>query len=625
MLRWLLFIVFLSGLTGPASMLRADPLVLTPFGDQIGLSPHVSYLAEGDEERSLQAIMTLPDRDWAANTEDDVNLGYRDHAYWFRLTLENPQLVELHKILEIAYPVLDSVEIYRIDDGAVGQSWTLGDKQPFNARPIRHRNFLVPLDLPPQSETRLYLRVETASSVQLPMTLWSRDAFFVAEQPHLLLEGLYYGVVLVMILYNLFVFVVVRERSFLYYVGYISAMPLFLASLHGMAFQYLWPESTWWNDHAILFFLNLTVFFGGIFAMRFLTVLPHTHPKLAWTTVTVVIASGVFALVSLAVPYRLMILPSIVLAASGCAGMVLLGSIRWYEKDPAARYFGIAWFFMLFGGVVLALNKFTLLPQNVFTENATQVGSGLGVILLSIALADRINKEKKRAFDAQERLYHEERKVRLAQEKSLAVQQEANALLEQRVQERTQDLEDLNRRLQELSETDNLTGLKNRGFFDRSFRSACVRAYRFGQPLALLVIDIDHFKRFNDRYGHLVGDDCLQMVAQCIRRFVTRPEDLAARYGGEEFVVLLPETPANGAEQVAERIREAIAGTDFRISNEVLNVTVSIGLCCVVPEHVEATKLIFHAADEALYDAKGRGRNRVTVCDSRFSTPVHSL
>lgn len=608
MVRWLLLIALL--VTGTAS---ADPLILSPFTQKEDLASNVSYWAEGQDEVSLQQVLTLSDADWIQNTGEDINLGYQDRAYWFRLTIENPQLQQVDNLLEIGYPVLDDIEIYQITDGVVGQSWSLGDKQPFYARPIHNRNFLVPVEVPSQGETTLYLRVRTTSSLQLPMTFWTQDAFYASEQPRLLLEGIYYGIVMVMILYNLFVFLAVGERSFLYYVGYITAMPLFLASLHGMAFQYLWPEATWWNDQAIIFFLNLTVTFGGIFAMRFLTVLPSTHPVLAWATIIVSALSALFALAALVVPYQYMIHPTIILAALGCTGMVVLGVVRWLKNDPAARYFGVAWFFMLFGGVVLALNKFTVLPQNVFTENATQVGSALGVILLSIALADRLNKEKKRTFAAQEKLYREERKARLAQEKSLQVQQEANALLEERVQERTRDLEDLNVRLMELSATDALTGLKNRGHFDRAFQSACVKAYRFGQPLSLLVVDIDHFKQFNDKYGHLVGDDCLQMVTQGIRQFVTRPQDLAARYGGEEFVVLLPDTPEEGAVQVAEKIRRDIASTDFRVSDEMLRLTVSIGVCTLVPEQADATKQLFTRADEALYEAKGAGRNRVSV------------
>ena len=598
-LTQILFAIMLFAL--PA-LVSAEPAVWDSYAKRLELLRYVEYWQEPAGAVPLDSVRQLPEREWQSNGKDSVSLGYGDEVYWFRVNVRNPGAATAPLFLEIGYPVLDHIEVYLLEDGELVKRQLLGDKQPFYQRPIYHRNFLVPLSLSRDDELSIYLRVDTTSSMQVPLTLWDQDAFYVAEQARSLFEGIYYGIVLVMILYNLFVYMAVGERSFLHYVGYISAMPLFLASLHGVAFQYLWPEATWWNDQAITVFLNLVVLFGGTFSLHFLNVTSANHPFLNRLTVGIVVMAGVMATAGLLVPYRLLIL-------------LVLSIVRWLKKDPAARYYALAWVFMLFGGIVLALSKFTVLPRNLLTENATQVGSAMGVILLSMALADRLNREKKRAFEAQQRLLLEERKARMAQEKSLRIQQEANTLLEQRVQERTRDLESLNDQLRELSATDALTGLKNRGHFDRTFSSAVVKAYRFSQPLSLLLLDIDHFKKFNDTHGHLVGDDCLQMVANCIRDYVTRPQDLAARYGGEEFVVLLPDTPKEGALRVAEKIRSRIEETGFRVSDEVLHLTVSIGLCAVCPSQADATKDIFSWADGALYEAKGRGRNQVVVCE----------
>lgn len=593
----------------------AQPAFWADHTKRLELSRFVDYWQEPPEPVDLASVRELPESEWERNGQDSISLGYGDDVYWFRVRVNSGIEEPAPVYLEIGYPVLDHIEVYLVRGDEVVASHVLGDKKPFYDRLIYHRHFLVPFSLPPEGDLSIYLRVDTSSSMQVPLTLWDQDAFYVAEQSRSMFEGVYYGIVLVMILYNLFVYMAVGERSFLHYVGYISAMPLFLASLHGVAFQYLWPEATWWNDQAIIVFLNLVVLFGGTFSIRFINVTRANHPVLNRLTVGLIMIAGAMAIAGLLVPYRLMVLPTILVAFLGCSTMLVLSIVRWVKKDPAARFYALAWVFMLFGGIVLALSKFTMLPRNLLTENATQVGSAIGVILLSVALADRLNKEKKRAFEAQQRLLQEERKARMAQEKSLRIQQEANTLLEQRVQERTRDLESLNDQLRELSSTDALTGLKNRGHFDRAFSSAVVKAYRFGQPLSLLLLDIDYFKKFNDTYGHLVGDDCLQMVAGCIRQYVTRPQDLAARYGGEEFVVLLPDTPEEGALRVAEKIRSEIENTGFRVSDEILHLTISIGVCSVCPDRADATKEIFNRADEALYDAKAKGRNQVVVCD----------
>ncbi|ERP91661.1 diguanylate cyclase [Marinobacter sp. ES-1] len=607
--RFCFVLALITGLLLPA-LVQAETAVWNEQSERLELSRFVDYRVESSPI-SFSQVQALPESEWQQNGSDSVSLGYGGDVYWFRVSLRNARAAEALTFLEISYPVLDHIELYRASAANPEQPLVLGDKQPFHERPIHHRNFVVPIAIAPDTTETLYLRVETTSSMQVPLTLWDQDVFYEAEQSRSMFEGVYYGIVLVMILYNLFVYMAVRERSFLYYVGYISSMPLFLASLHGVAFQYLWPEATWWNDQSIIVFLNLVVLFGGVFSIRFISVTRQNHPYLNRWTMAMVMTAGLLALAGLFVPYEHMILPTILAAFVGCSTMLMLSVVRWIKRDPAARYYTVAWVFMLFGGIVLALSKFTVLPRNLITENATQVGSALGVILLSVALADRINREKKRAFAAQQRLLAEERKARMAQEDSLRVQQEANTMLEQRVQERTRDLEAVNLKLLELNARDPLTGLKNRGHFDEVFQQDVVRAYRFQQPLSLLVVDIDHFKSFNDTYGHLVGDDCLRMVAECIGRHITRPQDMAARYGGEEFVVLLPDTPEEGALRVAERIRNEIEATGFRVSGEVLRVTVSIGVCSATPARADATKEIFTCADDALYQAKNLGRNRV--------------
>jgi len=615
--RLALLLAFALSLLVPNAAL-AESAVWGKHSKRLELSQFVDYWVESGEV-SVEDVRSLPETAWTHNGNDSVSLGYGSEAYWFRVELSNSLAVEAINFLEIGYPVLDHITFYSASSDGLSQPLVLGDKQPFYDRPVHHRNFIIPMVLAPDETTTIFIRVATTSSMQLPLTLWDQDAFYAAEQARSLFEGIYYGIVLVMILYNLFVFMAVGERNFLYYVGYIAAMPLFLACLHGVAFQFLWPEATWWNDQSIIVFLNLVVFFGGAFSISFINVTRENHPWLNRWTMAMVMIAGMLSAAGLFIPYQHMILPSILVAFVGCSTMLLLSVVRWVKKDPAARYYTVAWVFMLFGGIVLALSKFTMLPRNLLTENATQVGSALGVILLSIALADRLNREKKKAFAAQQRLLREERKARLAQEKSLNIQREANALLEARVQERTRDLEALNEQLLELNAKDPLTNLKNRGHFDKTFQSAVVHAYRFEEMLSLLVLDIDHFKKFNDTYGHLVGDDCLQMVAKCVKDHVTRPQDLAARYGGEEFVVLLPDTPEEGALRVAERIRREIEKTAFRVSGEILHLTVSIGVCSASPARADATKDLFARADSALYAAKEQGRNRVVACSSDSS------
>ena len=188
-------------------------------------------------------------------------------------------------------------------------------------------------------------------------------------------------------------------------------------------------------------------------------------------------------------------------------------------------------------------------------------------------------------------------------------------LLEERVRQRTADLDAANQRLEALSMTDALTGVANRRSFDAVLSAEWKRACRSGDPLALILVDVDHFKAYNDTYGHQGGDACLRDVAGAMKQTVTRVSDLIARYGGEEFVVLLPSTSADQANQLAERLRGAVeeVGLPHRSSSAAAIVTISVGVATVIPTLDAAPADLVRGADEALYRAKREGRNRV-VC-----------
>jgi diguanylate cyclase (GGDEF)-like protein len=186
--------------------------------------------------------------------------------------------------------------------------------------------------------------------------------------------------------------------------------------------------------------------------------------------------------------------------------------------------------------------------------------------------------------------------------------------LEQRVAERTAQLEDANRKLATLSITDGLTGLANRRHFDEVLRTECARAMRIGQPLAVIMLDVDYFKKFNDRYGHQAGDACLIRVAHALAAGTRRAGDLTARYGGEEFSIVLPNTSADEARQIAEALRGAIEALDIAHAGAALGqVTISVGIAVQPEQGAGDPDALMRLADAALYRAKGEGRNRVLV------------
>lgn len=190
--------------------------------------------------------------------------------------------------------------------------------------------------------------------------------------------------------------------------------------------------------------------------------------------------------------------------------------------------------------------------------------------------------------------------------------------LERDVELRTKELHETNQRLQQanveletLSMVDPLTEIANRRYFNESLQDAWGICTREKLYLTLIMLDIDHFKHFNDTYGHLVGDDALKHVADVIRNYVRRSGDLVARYGGEEFIIMLMDATEDDAAQIAENIRHSVERTDIQTDGHTAHLTVSVGIAAVLPDPRQRSENLINAADQAMYLAKESGRNRV--------------
>ena len=181
--------------------------------------------------------------------------------------------------------------------------------------------------------------------------------------------------------------------------------------------------------------------------------------------------------------------------------------------------------------------------------------------------------------------------------------------------ETSRELAVANRELEKLSRQDGLTGIANRRYFDTYLLTEVKRASREHQPLSLILADVDHFKAFNDCYGHQVGDDCLRQVAAALKLVARRPADLAARYGGEEFAIVLPATNMDGATDVAKSLTRAIEGLAIPHLRSGSGATISLsqGVASLIPTQDTKPENIIEIADQALYQAKQQGRNRYVV------------
>src|SRR5690606_31205504 len=321
---------------------RADTFAVEPEQTTDALHKYVEYLEDPGHNLTIDDVMNQPGERWIPNSNEVFNMGYSNSTWWLRLDLSNVADKKLERFIEISYPVLDYIDAYIINNGVLQQTYNLGDKYPFHQRPVDHRHFIVPLEWQGDETLTVYLAIRSSSSIQAPLTLWEQHAFYEVDQTRTLVQGVYYGIMFVMIMYNLFVYLVVGERNYLYYVIFVLCTPLFMASLSGYAFQYLWPHFTRWNDQAILVSLSGVVLFGALFTYRFLD-LNKLHATYRWLATALI--GGAVAIIAMTfyLPYSTVIRILIPFAALACIYAFTSGALRWRDGSLSARYYTVAW------------------------------------------------------------------------------------------------------------------------------------------------------------------------------------------------------------------------------------------------------------------------------------------
>lgn len=576
---------------------------------------------------SIDDVRKLPLDRWQKPGNSVPNFGYTDQTVWFRVSFQvNDAQHAGRYYYKLDYPVLDYVAFYVEEKGQITEHHVSGDLLPFDQRPVESQTFVLPLHLQPGEITTLYLEVKSEGTIQLPASLLTEADYTESTMGFYISQGIFFGVVGIMMFYNLILYFAFRAREFLYYVLYAGMMLLVLSTKHGFNYQYLWPDFPWWNNKAIPFGISMSSLALLLFTYHFLNVRNYSKVlplvNRAFSGVLSMIALGVFF-----IPYGSAIKVSAAMSIATILLCVFTSYKAWQFKEPAAKQYIFAWFAMLFGAFCFLLAMFGILPSNALTQNTLQIGLGLEIIILSFALAEKIRQvrsrsenERKKRFQMQQVALEKEKELRHEKEKALQVQENLAIELEQQVLARTKELQmalkelsNANIRLQEMCTIDGLTQVHNRRFFDEKLSEEWKRSAREKTPLSIVLLDIDHFKSFNDNYGHMVGDECLKFVAQRIEKHCRRPADSAARYGGEEFVLILPNTTLEGAMVVAEAIRHGIQADRFVLEKVQATVTVSVGVATFVEtdfqEH-RPTDLV-QAADKALYRAKEAGRNKV--------------
>jgi signal transduction histidine kinase len=363
------------------------------------------------------------DGQFKQHNAETLNFGVTRSVIWLKFSLKNAVPVQTPAwILSLDYPLFDYVTLYVQKAPGKWQTQQSGDMLPFSSRPIQDRHFAFPLNLPDTTVTTCYMRLASSGSMQIHVKLQQPMAFAQENMYDDLGHGIFFGALLIMMCYNLFLYVSLRNKAYLAYIAFLLVNLVMQAAFSGHITQFTLGESPYWANHIIPLLMSASPIVMAAFSITFL----NTR-RFAKTVHTVLLSIIFVASANLLSSFWLKL--SITISGAGllviiaCVVVIVAGIISWRQGNRAARFYLLAWAFLILSGLITSFRNFGFLAPGFFTTNCVRIASMVEAILLAMALADRYN------------LYKKEKEA--AQAETLRIQQEANRELEEKVLDRT--------------------------------------------------------------------------------------------------------------------------------------------------------------------------------------------
>lgn len=465
-----------------------------------------TYLPEGQSHTIIKVeyrrddskLMTIEDirrpvsqnalNAWQVITEDYANFGYQPMPYWYRFTLSNPRPHPVNHMIDISYPLLDSVEFYAFKDGELIESYHTGDRLPYNERLIDHPHFLFPVDLQPNEKRTYYVRVLTQGSQLLPIDLWDKTDLFIKLAKEDQLYGIYFGVVSVIIFFNVLIFIALKEKMYLYYALSAFVFMLFFAIMRAKLYPVFFPNTPEIHHFLLLILPASCLLFTVLFSQELLK--PEKYlPSFKWVFKGLIALSCVSFLGIFVLDSQTSLKLSVLLVIPGCFTLFLIGPIFAIKGNRMAWIYSVAWGVLMLGATITAASKQGFIPVTFITEYGMQIGSALELFILNAALAFRFHTEHQGRLKAQ-----------LAQIKE------------------HEDKLDTERKLLIKSMLDGVTQLPNRACLENSLQKEIKGKKE--QRIAMCVLEIHRFNEINRTLGHQNMELLMVEIARQYNRII---------------------------------------------------------------------------------------------------------
>jgi len=389
-----------------------------------------------DETHILQLEDVLRDdiqKAFKSSKAQVPGFGIDDVTIWIKIELKNIEEEQINDYLEISFPTLDSVSYFFKDQER--NRWNkmfASDRVPFDERVVEHKNIVFPLAIDASQKTTIYLRVRNKGSIILPINIMPQNELFSSDIAAEMAFGIFYGIMLVMFLYNLLLAFTARSITYIFYVGIIAGNLFTLSALNGHAFQYLWYDYPWWANHVIIFGIGLWILSGNLFASSFL----DAKNNRSWNHRAFQLMQ-LFGFIIIIAAFTMDYKDSLVIANYGlifnCIFLFASGILFWARGVKVASFFTLAWALYLIGVLLYTLRNLGILPVNIITSHVLEIGAVSEVVLLSVSLGFKyrlLELDKKKA---------QQNSLDLMSRSQELIQQQ-NEQLEKRIQERTSEL-----------------------------------------------------------------------------------------------------------------------------------------------------------------------------------------
>jgi len=587
--------------------LCAYPVKITDSKKSVNIGLSVEYYEDRNATLTLKDVIKLSNENKFVTTAKlPLNFGYSPHTYWVSFSVLGDTKSESGWVLDVPYAPLDYVTLYVPNGKGDYREIKNGDRVSQRIKQIKHRNSVFVLGEKLIPYKQYYLKVSSKGSVNIPIFLWTGAGFaeyVINFQTGL---GIYLGIMLALLLYNIFLYFSIKDIDFLL-CGFVLMCYLLVHAVYtGTAAQFFWPDHIWWANNSMVVFAVLNFLSIAVFTNSFLRLsknaLFFNRVMRFFIWYYSLMFLGLFT-----IGYRWTSVATAIMGIVLIVFVFIAAMVVFSRGYRSARLLLLAWTFFLLGMVLLLLKLMGVLPPIFFTEYSVQLGFIINGLLLSFALVDRVNLLRREKESAQTEAFEH-------LQKSEQMKTEFLEETEKLVDKRTRELANANERLIELASVDIHTGLANRRHFNEQLAKEFSRAKRMGTDLSLIVIEVDYFKEYNEKHGHIDGDKCLLILAEICKSCISRATDTVAKYGGEEFAVILTETNLEGALTVAESIRAEVESTCIpyeSASGECI--TVSCGVACLSPMMQDRVETFIGSAERALAKAIRFGRNNVMV------------